>query len=56
VDNYNFCTIAITNAGPQPVTMARSSPIGTIEFLDNQDKLIPVTGDTVDHLLQVVTD
>jgi mevalonate pyrophosphate decarboxylase len=36
--------------------MAQNSPIGTVEFLDNQDQLIPVTGDTVDHLLQVVTD
>jgi hypothetical protein len=56
VDNYNFCTIAITNAGPQPVLMARKSPIGTIEFLDGQEKLIPVTGDTVDLLHYVVTD
>jgi hypothetical protein len=53
VDNYNFCTIAITNAGPQSVVMARNSPIRTIEFLDGQEKLIPITGD---HLLNVVTD
>jgi hypothetical protein len=56
VDNFNFCTIAITNAGPQPVCMARNSSIGTNEFLDNQEKLIPVSGDTVDHLLHAVTD
>jgi hypothetical protein len=56
IDNYNFCTIAITNAGPQQVVMGRNFPIGTIEHLDNQDKLIPLTVDTVDHLLHVITD
>jgi hypothetical protein len=56
VDNYNFCTIAITNAGPQQVVMARNYPIGTIEHLDDHNKLIPLTGETVDHLLHVITD
>ena len=48
--------MAIANASPHTVTLERNVLIGTVEVLEEGQPLIPLNGDNLLNMINVVTD
>ena len=48
--------MAITNTSPHTVTLDRNALIGSVEVLESGQPLIPLRGDNLLHMINVVTD